>query len=63
MVSSTLLLTLIEAIRNAKVPSYIEFLCLACGFFGAVLMAAPEVIEKLFRFLFCCKKTKEKTIR
>ena len=60
MVSSTLLLTLIEAIRHAKVPSYIELICLALGFVGAVIMAAPELIEKLFLFVFCCNTKSDK---
>lgn len=54
MVSATLLLTLVEAIRKHRVPTYVEFLCLALGFVGAVEMAAPEIIEKVF----CCFRKK-----
>jgi len=61
MVSSTLLLTLIEAVINAKAPSYIELICLAFGFIGAVLMAAPEVIEKCFLCILCRNKERKVT--
>ena len=53
-ISSTIVLALVEAIRHARVPTYIELICLVLGFFGAILIAAPDVIEKLVRFVFCC---------
>lgn len=56
MVLSTIVLALDEAIRHAKVPSQIEFISLACGFVGAVLMAAPNVVEKLAMCIFRCLK-------
>lgn len=64
MVSCTLILTFVEAIRHSKVPNYIELISLASGFIGAVLMAAPDVVEKLFGYLFCCTccKIREATL-
>ena len=42
-------------------PTYIEFISLVLGFAGAVLMAAPEVVEKLFRTLCCCSANNKGT--
>ena len=53
ILASTLLLVIVEAIRNRKFPTWIELLSLVVGFIGALEMILPECFEKLF----CCKKT------
>lgn len=46
--TSNILLVIVEAIRNQKVPSWIELLALVFGFLGGLELVFPEIFEKLF---------------
>lgn len=63
ILSGTLIFVVIEAIRNNRVPTWIEFLSLVIGLIGALEMIIPETIKKILFLVFCCKKSESETIR
>lgn len=55
--SSTLMLTIIEAVRNMKAPNLIEFICLFVGFIGTLELMIPQHVEAFFLCIFCCGRS------
>ena len=53
---SNILLVLVEAFKNQKVPSWIEFIALVLGFAGALELVIPQFFEKIC--CICCLKRK-----
>ena len=40
--TSSLFLVILEAVKNLKTPTYIEFICLFVGLFGTLILVIPE---------------------
>ena len=62
---SPIILTVIEAFKNNRTPSVLEFVGLGCGTLGTVVLVVPDLFESLMRCLLnqcciCCKKYKNK---
>lgn len=51
----TIILTVIMALIQAKVPKSFEILGLILGLLGALVLSIPEFMAKVFRGLFCCQ--------
>ena len=54
VLASTLLFTVVEAVRSLKTPNVIEIICLIIGSVGFLELVMPDKIEKIAKIIFCC---------
>lgn len=51
---ANILLVIVEAIKHAKMPSYIELIALVLGFAGALELVIPDTFHELLLYIFTC---------
>ena len=55
-----ILVMIVDAIRSQTIPYSLQFVGLALGIFGALLLTIPDHVLALFRCIFCCQRDKQK---
>lgn len=58
---ANILLVIVEAIKHAKMPTYIELISLVLGFAGALELVIPDTFHDLLLCLFTCGTGRKKT--
>lgn len=57
--SQSILLTIVAAITDLKVPSWMQLVGLVFGIIGAFTLTVPDKLIGLLRCIFCCGKAHE----
>ena len=55
-----ILVMIVDAVRSQTLPYSLQFVGLALGIFGALLLTVPDHVLALFRCIFCCQQDNSK---